>query len=67
MQVTGVLIPEHHFVQSQGFMIGSALLKVVVQTRNASLGFEGQTIYHRRGVKLSSKLISVGFGTNLQA
>ena len=26
-----------------------------MQTRNASLGFEGQTIYQRRGVKLSSK------------
>ncbi|GJN02086.1 hypothetical protein PR202_ga19404 [Eleusine coracana subsp. coracana] len=29
--------------------------KVAVQTRNTSFGLEGQTIYQRRGVKLSSK------------
>ncbi|OEL13278.1 Mitogen-activated protein kinase kinase kinase YODA [Dichanthelium oligosanthes] len=42
--------------------------KVTVQTRNTSLGLEGQSIYQRRGVKLSSKYryatySSEGFGT----
>ncbi|KAJ1272266.1 hypothetical protein BS78_06G189100 [Paspalum vaginatum] len=39
--------------------------KVAVQTRNVSLGLEGQTIYQRRGVKLSSKHSDIHIRSNI--
>jgi serine/threonine protein kinase len=39
--------------------------KVSMQTRNTSLGLEGQTIYQRRGVKLSSKHSDIHIRSNI--
>ncbi|KAK3143999.1 hypothetical protein QOZ80_4AG0307610 [Eleusine coracana subsp. coracana] len=39
--------------------------KVAVQTRNTSFGLEGQTIYQRRGVKLSSKHSDIQIRSNI--
>lgn len=39
--------------------------KVAVQARNASLGLESQTIYQRRGVKLSSKHSDIHIRSNM--